>query len=74
LKLESNEIIQVQWKAFLTTARVKLSSNQELFRELIAPMATLPPSSHEEVSGLLSLLRTNPVIYADLWHSSRRKV
>ena len=29
-------------------------------------MATLPSSSQEEVSGLLSLLRTNPAIYADL--------
>ena len=46
--------------------RPKLSSDQELFRELIALIDTLPPSSQEEVSGLLSLLRTNPVIYADL--------
>jgi hypothetical protein len=53
-------------KSFETLPRAKLSSNQELFRELIALMATLPPSSQEEVSGLLSLLRTNPVIYADL--------
>jgi hypothetical protein len=53
-------------KSFETLPRAKLSSNQELFRELIALIATLPPSSQEEVSGLLSLLRTNPVIYADL--------
>ena len=53
-------------KSFETLPRTKLSSNQELFRELIALMATLPPSSQEEVSGLLSLLRTNPVIYVDL--------
>jgi hypothetical protein len=46
--------------------RAKLSSDQALFRELIALIDTLPPSSQEEVSGLLSLLRTNPVIYADL--------
>jgi hypothetical protein len=46
--------------------RAKLSSDQALFRELIALIDTLPPSSQKEVSGLLSLLRTNPVIYADL--------
>ena len=43
--------------------RAKLSSDQALFRELIVLIDTLPPSSHDEVSGLL---RTNPVIYADL--------
>ena len=53
-------------KSFEDLPRAKLSSNQELFKELISLLATLPPSSQEEVSGLLSLLRTNPLIYSDL--------
>ena len=49
-----------EFKASETLPRAKLSSNQEIFSELIAMMNILPPSCQDDVSGLISLLKTNP--------------
>ena len=40
--------------------RPKLSSDQELFRELIALIDTFQPITQKKVSELLSLLRKKP--------------
>jgi hypothetical protein len=46
--------------------RSKLSSEQSLFRELIALLNILPPSSQDEIGGLINQLKTNPVLYAEM--------
>jgi hypothetical protein len=53
-------------KNFEALPRSKLSSDQKLFKELIDLLNILPPSSQEDLGGLISQLRTNLVLYADM--------